>query len=73
MPKARSKKDKVFWVMGWIIAGLGAVGLFTSGLMEILVHEPIYLLTAKISSGITGIGGLVVGLISWKVFKPRRR
>jgi len=47
---------------GWTIATLGAIGLLGSVVLEIKKREPIYLLFAKISTGILGIGGIILAI-----------
>ena len=51
-------------IFGWTIATIGVGGLVSSVVLEIIKHEPIYMLTSKISMGLVGIGGLIVGLVS---------
>ena len=51
-------------IFGWTIASLGAIGLCGSVVFEVIKREPIYLLTAKISTGILGIGGIILGIAS---------
>lgn len=51
-------------IFGWVIATLGTAGLVASVVLEIVKKEPIYLLTAKISAGIFGIGGVLIGIAS---------
>lgn len=48
-------------VFGWIIASLGTVGLVGSVILEIIQKESIYILTAKISAGVLGVGGVILG------------
>ena len=62
-PRNAGRRSKMI-IFGWTIATLGVTGLVSSVILEIKMREPIYLLTAKISSGIIGIGGLIVGLSS---------
>jgi hypothetical protein len=49
-------------VLGYIIAGLGAVGLCGSVAMEVIKKEPVYMLLMKVSSGVLGIGGVLLGI-----------
>jgi hypothetical protein len=51
-------------VLGWVIATVGTIGLVGSVILEIIKQEPIYLLTAKISIGVLGIGGVLIGIAS---------
>ena len=48
------------YTFGWCIAVLGTLGLVGSAIMEIIKKEPIYLITAKISAGIFGVGGVLL-------------
>ena len=52
----------VMQAFGWTIASLGAIGLCSSVIMEIIKKEPIYMLTMKLSAGILGIGGVLLGI-----------
>ena len=49
-------------ILGYIIAGIGAVGLCSSVTMEIIKKEPIYMVFMKVSSGIMGIGGIILAI-----------
>jgi len=49
---------------GWAIATIGAVGLCSSAVLEIIKHEPIYMTIAKISAGVLGIGGIILAIAS---------
>ena len=49
-------------IFGWTIATLGVIGLVSSVVLEIIKKEPIYLVTCKISAGLIGVGGLIVGI-----------
>ena len=49
-------------IFGWCVATLGATGLVSSVVLEIMKREPVYLLTAKISAGIFGLGGVILAL-----------
>ena len=51
-------------IFGWVIATLGTAGLVSSVILEVIKKEPIYLLTAKISAGIFGVGGILIGVAS---------
>jgi len=51
-------------ISGFVIAGLGALGLCGSVVMEIVKKEPIYMLLMKVSSGILGIGGIIIGIMA---------
>ncbi len=50
------------YVFGWIIVSLGTVSLTTSVVLELIKKEPIYLLFAKISAGVMGIGGILLAI-----------
>lgn len=54
------------FVLGVVIASTGVVALITSVALEIVQQEPIWLLTAKISAGIFGLGGVIMGTLSVK-------
>ena len=47
---------------GWVVVVLGTAGLVGSVVLEIIKKEPIYLLTAKISAGLFGIGGILLAI-----------
>lgn len=49
-------------ILGYTIAALGALGLCGSVVMEIIKKEPVYMLLMKLSSGVLGIGGLLLGI-----------
>lgn len=49
-------------VFGWSIAALGAMGLATSVVLELIKREPIYMTIAKISAGIFGLGGVILAI-----------
>ena len=49
-------------VFGWLIATLGTVGLVSTVILELIKKEPIYLVTAKISAGVLGVGGVLLGV-----------
>ena len=51
-------------IFGWVIASLGTVGLCSSVLLEMKKHEPIYYQLMKVSSGIMGIGGIILAISS---------
>lgn len=51
-------------VYGWIIASIGVVGLVGSVVMEIIRKEPIYMTLMKLSAGATGIGGIILFILS---------
>lgn len=51
-------------VFGWVIASIGAVGLCGSVVLEIICGEPVFLLLAKTSAGVLGIGGILIGIKS---------
>jgi hypothetical protein len=48
---------------GWVVATLGTLGLVGSVILEVRSKEPIYLLTAKISAGIFGLGGVLLAIL----------
>jgi hypothetical protein len=48
--------------LGIIVAAIGAIGLFFSGIQEYRLKEPKYLLIGKITAGILGIGGVIIGV-----------
>ena len=49
-------------VFGWVIASLGTAGLVSSVILELIKKEPIYMLMAKISAGVLGVGGILIGV-----------
>ncbi len=51
-------------IFGWVIVTLGTAGLVSSVILELVKKEPIYLLTAKISAGAFGVGGILIGVAS---------
>ncbi len=51
-------------MFGWSIATIGVICLAGSVVLEVIHKEPIFLLTAKIGTGIMGIGGIIIGVTS---------
>lgn len=51
-------------IFGWVIATLGTVGLVSSVVLEVIKDEPIYMTLIKISAGILGIGGIILGTLA---------
>ena len=49
-------------ILGYVIAGLGAMGLCGSVVMEVIKKEPVYMLLMKVSSGVLGVGGILIGV-----------
>lgn len=49
-------------ILGWIIASMGVVGTVGAVVMEIIAQEPIYLLVMKLTSGLMGIGGIMLAI-----------
>ena len=49
-------------IFGWIIAAIGTGGLVGSVILEVKTHEPIYMTFMKVSCGLLGIGGIIVGV-----------
>ena len=56
--------------LGIVIMSLGAVGTLLAVILEINTGEPVYWLLMKITAGLFGIGGPLVG---WGVVKRRKR
>lgn len=51
------------FIFGWSVATIGAIGLLVSAILEIRKREPIYMLSAKISSGVLGLGGIILAIL----------
>jgi len=51
-------------IFGWTVATIGVIGLCGSVILEIIKREPIYLLFSKISAGVLGLGGIILGIAS---------
>lgn len=53
-------------IFGSVMAALGAMGLCGSVVLEVLYGEPLYILLSKVSAGVLGIGGIMVGVLAVK-------
>jgi len=50
------------FTFGLVIATIGVIGLTVSAIQEKRTNEKKYLIIAKITSGILGIGGILLGI-----------
>ena len=46
------------------LLGAGSVGIIIAVVMEIITAEPIYLILMKVTAGLFGVGGALIGLSS---------
>ena len=49
-------------IPGIVLMSAGTVGILFAVAMEIATQEPVYMLVMKITAGLLGIGGPLVGL-----------
>ncbi len=49
-------------IPGIVLMSAGTVGILFAVAMEIATHEPVYYLVMKITAGLFGVGGPLVGL-----------
>jgi len=63
--------NKLLYVgMSFLI--MGAVGIIVATAMEIYTQEPVFNIMVKVTAGLFGVGGPIVGLaVAWRERKKR--
>ena len=49
-------------IMGWVLASVGATGTVSAVILDIISREPVFMLMMKLTTGIFGVGGIIIGI-----------